>query len=136
MLSGGIAQKNQRNIRTSLMKQSPTKWEVSKKDPSYKVVEKLAPPRPQKSSGLLASDPVFAKMGDGFIEKMYPRWRNCYDSEDVERYSTSTTQKTDPCDGDTTQRRNSSFEHNNLAEEGLCFSEPAPNAAAVNVGLC
>lgn len=33
-------------------------------------------------------------------------------------------------------RRNSSFEHNNLAEEGLCFSEPAPNAAAVNVGLC
>ena len=93
MLSGGIAQKNQRNIRTSLMKQSPTKWEVSKKDPSYKVVEKLAPPRPQKSSGLLASDPVFAKMGDGFIEKMCSRWRNHYDGKGVEGYSTSTTQK-------------------------------------------
>ena len=43
--------------------------------------------------------------------------------------------KTDLCDGDTTQRRKSSFEHNNVAEKRLCFSRPAPNPAAVNVGL-
>ena len=77
-----------RKIHTNFINETnPTKWEVSKTDPSPEDAKKRLPsPRLQNFLGFWHRISESAKVANGFMKKMCLLWRNRYEGKYVEGY--------------------------------------------------